>query len=66
MLNIFRPKDELADKAIKQCPHCKGFVRGNEVKCKHCKNLIQKNQTASDTRKNRDNEPDSEDRSFSL
>ena len=66
MLNIFRPKDELAGNAIKQCPYCNGFVRGNEVKCKHCKNFIKQKQTASDTRKNKDSEPDLEDKGFSL
>ncbi len=66
MLNIFRPKDELAGNTIKQCPYCKGFVRGNEVKCKHCKNFIKQKKTASDTHKNKDSEPDSEDKGFSL
>jgi hypothetical protein len=66
MLNIFRRKDELAGKTIIQCPHCMGFVKGNDVKCRHCRNLIQQKQTVSVKGKNEDKESDLDGKKFTM
>ena len=66
MLNIFGPKDELDSRAIKQCPHCKGFVKGNDVKCRHCKKVIQQKKPDSISSKNKENEAALEEERFSI